>query len=211
VKSDINLFNFDCMDLMKSRDDNNYDIAIVDPPYGIYNKNVSGFMKKRKGANSVDWDNPPDEKYFEELKRVSKNQIIWGGNYFLDYLGYCESPLIWDKKNGTNFFADGELAWTSFKGTLRIFRHQWCGAFKESERGYKNFHPTGKPVALYKYCLVNYAKEGQKILDTHGGSMSIALACHELGFDLDLCEINEKYYLLGKERLKEHMDQILMF
>jgi site-specific DNA-methyltransferase (adenine-specific) len=199
------------MKLMKNKPDNFYDLAIVDPPYGIYNKNVSGFMKKRAGANNVKWDNKPDENYFNELFRISKNQIIWGGNYFLEHLGNCPSPLIWDKKNGTNFFSDGEFAWTSFKGTLRFFRHQWCGAFRDSERGEKNFHPTGKPIALYKHCLQNYAKPGQTIFDSHVGSGSIRIACHDLGFDFEGCEMDEDYWKEQKKRYKNHAAQGQLF
>jgi len=194
--------NCDCMDLMKKYQDKHFQLALIDPPYGIYNKNVSGFMKERKGANTVKWDVPPNKVFFDELFRVSVNQIIWGGNYFLRFLGDCSAPIIWDKENGTNFFSDGEFAWTSFKGTLRIFRHQWCGAFKDSERGEKNFHPTGKPIALYRWCLQRFAKPGWLILDTHVGSASSLIACEDMGFDYVGCELDKDYYKMACERIE---------
>jgi len=196
------VYNIDCMEYMKTCKDNQYDLAICDPPYGIYNDNVSGFMKKRKGCNSVKWDVKPDKDYFIELFRISKNQIIWGGNYFFDILGNTKEPIIWNKLNGTNFFGDGELAWSSFNGTLRIFNHQWCGAFKDSERGYKNFHPTGKPIKLYSWLLNKYAKPGDKIFDSHVGSGSSRIACYELGFDFVGCELDVEYWQAQEERFK---------
>lgn len=209
----IELLNVDCIEYMKTVPDKHFDLAIVDPPYGL-DWAGTGFKKKniqeRNLVKVQEWEaSPPDESYFNELKRVSKEQIIWGGNYFLDYLGFCKVPLIWDKGTGDNTFADGELGWTSFKtGTLRIFRHQWCGAFKDSERGIKAQHPTQKPIALYRWCLHRFAKEGMKILDTHGGSMSSAIACHDMGFDLTLCEVDKDYYELGVRRYNDAIKQL---
>lgn len=156
------VFNQDCMEGMKSFPDKYFDIACVDPPYGL-EWGGTGFKKKNiqeRNLSAVkEWESkPPTKEYFNELFRVSKNQIIWGGNYFGDFLGKCKAPIIWDKQTGGNSFADGEYAWTSFEtGTLRIFRHQWCGAFKDSERGIKAFHPTQKPIALYKWLLDKFA------------------------------------------------------
>lgn len=209
----IELLNVDCIEYMKTVPDKHFDLAIVDPPYGL-DWAGTGFKKKniqeRNLVKVQEWEaSPPDESYFNELKRVSKEQIIWGGNYFLDYLGFCKVPLIWDKGTGDNTFADGELGWTSFKtGTLRIFRHQWCGAFKDSERGIKAQHPTQKPIALYRWCLHRFAKEGMKILDTHGGSMSSAIACHGMGFDMVLCEIDKQYYDAGVKRYNDAIKQL---
>lgn len=209
----INLYNTDCMKFMKNVPDKAYNLAIVDPPYGIKLKGENLIKNKSdpEKAFETKWDEyAPDEKYFNELFRVSKNKIIWGGNYFLDILGYCKAPIIWDKLNGNSMYADGEMAWTS-KGlprNLAIFRHQWCGAFKDSERGAIKIHPTQKPVALYKWLLQNYAKPGDKIFDSHGGSMSIAIACHDLGFDLDVCELDKDYFEDAKKRLEDYQAQM---
>lgn len=211
----IKLFNQDCMEAIKEMPDKAYDLAIVDPPYGINlkGKNIISNPNDIKDFNT-EWDKSiPSKDYFNELARVSKEQIIWGGNHYLDYLGFCKAPIVWDKLNGDSPYADGEMAWTS-KGlpkNLKIFRHQWCGAFKASERGVVNIHPTQKPVALYQWLLKNYAKPDDKILDTHGGSMSIAIACHDLGFDLTLYEIDKDYFQAGKERLERHMAQSNLF
>ncbi len=204
----IELFNTDCMEFMKDKPDNYYDLAIVDPNYGIFTSDATGFKnhKNQKLENDV----RPGPDYFVELFRVSKNQIIWGAQYFTEDLPNFSQLIIWDKKTGGNYFADGEAAYCSIKGTLRIFRHQWCGAFKDSERGEKSIHPTQKPVDLYRWLLKKYANQGDKILDTHGGSMSMALACHDMLFDLDLCEIDKDYFKAGQKRLKQHTDQLVM-
>ncbi len=142
--------------------------------------------------------------------RVSKEQIIWGGNYFLNHLGYCKAPIIWDKLNGDSLYADGEMAWTS-KGlpkNLKIWKHQWCGAFKDSERGAEKIHPTQKPVALYEWILRNYAKQGDKILDTHVGSASSLIACHNLGFQYVGFELDKEYYEQSLKRLETAKKQV---
>lgn len=211
----INMMQGDCMELMASKPDNYYDLAIVDPPYGMSVKGQNPIKNKSDTKDfNTDWDEyTPDQKYFDELIRVSKSQIIWGGNYFLDFLGYCKAPIIWDKLNGASLYADGEMAWTggNLPRNLKIFRHQWCGAFKDSERGNQNIHPTQKPVALYKWLLKNYAKPGNKILDTHGGSGSICIACHDMGFDLDCIELDEDYYYAAVKRYKAHSAQSELF
>ena len=202
------------MKLMARYKDNQFDLAIVDPPYGLGDRLVKGGAKGGMGTlrNLADdkvttWDDEiPTPEYFKELKRVSKNQIIWGGNYFLDYLGKTDGFIVWDKMNGTNPMADAELAWQNVKGTTRMFRwHHFSG-----ERTTK-IHPTQKPVKLYEWLLMNYAKEGYKILDTHLGSGSIAIACHNLKYDLTACELDEEYYKAAIERITKHKQQLTMF
>jgi len=210
----IDLKNMDCLEAMKEMDDNEFDLAIVDPPYGLGDRLVKGGSKGGMGTlkNLADdkvttWDDkiPPPE-YFTELKRVSKKQIIWGGNYFLDCLGKTDGFVVWDKMNGTNPMADAELAWQNIKGTTRMFRwHHFSG-----ERVVK-IHPTQKPVKLYEWILDNYANEGDKILDTHLGSGSIALACHNRGFDLTGFEIDKEYFDNAVERLRVHQSQLTIF
>lgn len=211
--------NLDCMEGMKRYKDKHFDLAIVDPPYGIGVDGINPIPNKSGDMNhnfdhSKMWDEYiPDESYFRELQRVSQEQIIWGGNYFLDYLGFCKAPIIWDKLNGDNMYADGEMAWTS-KGlprNLRIFRHQWCGAFKASERGAVKIHPTQKPIVLYKWLLHNYAKKGDLILDTHVGSASSLIACYDMGFDAVGFELDKDYYEASKKRLEEFMAQGRLF
>ena len=197
------------MELMARYPDNYFDLAIVDPPYGIDNKisTVSGLNKGNKFAqlyNKKRWDKfRPENNYWSELLRVSKNQIIWGGNYFLNHLGKTDGFVVWDKMNGTNPMADAELAWQNIKGTTRMFRwHHFSG-----ERT-KKIHPTQKPVKLYEWLLMNYAKEGDRILDTHLGSGSIAIACHNLGFDLVGCELDTDYFEAAQNRLEQHQSQL---
>ena len=210
--------NEDNIELMSRYEDNYFDLAIVDPPYGI-NANLkradTGKNKhiKQKDYHVGDWDNEiPNKEYFKELKRVSKNQIIWGGNYFLDYLKATSCFIVWDKKNGENYYADCELAWTSFKTSVRKFEWRWHGFLQQNMKDkQERIHPTEKPIALYEWLLMNYAKEGDKILDTHLGSGSIALACHNLGFDLTACELDTEYYNAAMKRLKQHQQQLTMF
>jgi len=199
--------NEDNMELMARYEDNHFDLAIVDPPYGIDITN-SGWVKSNKNIKTNNnWDNEtPNKKYFEELKRVSKNQIIWGGNYFLDNLNNTRCFLIWDKQIGEcTSFASSELAWTSFdKSTKTFYEHP-------AKYGKDKIHPTQKPIKLYEWTLINYAEEGDKILDTHLGSGSITIACHNLGFDLTACELDKDYYDAAMKRLKQHQAQLTMF
>ena len=196
------------MKLMARYEDNYFDLAIVDPPYGIGDKFKGGNSGKMNFNEVVEkgWDNEtPSKEYFNELKRVSKNQIIWGGNYFLDNLGNTRCFICWDKKISEDFtLAMAELAWTSFDKLAKIFR------MSVPKTGGK-IHPTQKPVKLYEWLLMNYAKEGDKILDTHLGSGSIALACHNLNFDLTACELDTEYYNDAMKRLKQHQQQLTMF
>ena len=191
------------MELMSRYDDNYFDLAIVDPPYGInVNKMTLGSGKyKNKGKS---WDNEtPSIEYFNELFRVSKNQIIWGANYMIDKIKKPSMGWIyWDKMNGSSDFSDGELAYTSFERALRSFKYHL------SKDRCKRFHPTQKPVQLYEWLLMVYAKEGDKILDTHLGSGSIALACHNLGYNLTACELDKEYYDAAIKRLKQHTAQL---
>ena len=215
-RSRIRMFNCDCMELMEDCD--KYDLAIVDPPYGIGES-----MKKRENRSDrwknpykknhmiKDWDNkPPDECYFKVLFDSSFNQILWGANHYISKTPYDSSCwLVWDKKNGNSDFSDCELAWTSFDSGVRKFEWLWNGFQKQ--RPEKRIHPTQKPVALYKWLLTNYAKEGDTILDTHGGSMSIAIACWDLGFDLDIIELDPDYFNDAVKRFERHISQTQLF
>lgn len=205
----------DNMDLMARYEDNHFDLAIVDPPYGIGEggDKIKSRHHSQKKYHTSDWDNKaPDIYYFKEIIRVSKNQIIWGANHFIQNIPNSNSPcwIIWDKDTGNCDFADGELAYTSFKTAVRKFDFTWNG-FRQGY-DYKNkenrIHPTQKPVALYQWLLKNYAKEGDKILDTHLGSMSIAIAVDSVnkieGMNLTLtgCELDPEYYEKGIERVE---------
>lgn len=209
----INITNEDNIELMSRYDDNHFDLAIVDPPYGIKiskTGNVGGRkLAKVKDYGKKEWDNNiPNKSYFEELKRISKNQIIFGGNYMIEHLKNTPCFLIWDKNNTGNF-ADAELAWTSFKSATKIFKSTWNGMLQHDMKNKEiRIHPTQKPIRLYEWILMNYAKEGDKILDTHLGSGSIAIACHNLGFDLTACELDKEYYEAAMKRLKEHQSQL---
>jgi site-specific DNA-methyltransferase (adenine-specific) len=212
-RSTINLHLGDSLEAMKLMPDNAYDLAIVDPPYGIdlanMNMGIGNTPKASKAKNrkwkSKDWDSDtPIKEYFDELFRVSKNQIIWGGNYF--DLPPCKKFILWDKEIPEGLsFSDCEYAWTSFSGANKMFRYS---AYRNKS---EKFHPTQKPPQLYEYCIYNYAKEGDKILDTHGGSMSIAIACHNLKFDLDLYELDPDYYAAGVKRFEQHKNQLQIF
>jgi len=210
VVSKINLYCGDSLQAMREMDDNQYDLAIVDPPYGIsQDKGIEFGDWKRSIHKKKDWDNeiPPPE-YFVELMRVSKNQIIWGGNYFLDYLYNTRCMLVWDKNNGTNPMSDCELAWTSFHSSVRKFTYNHI---QEYNQKIPRIHPTQKPVSLYHWVLNKYAKKGDRILDTHLGSGSIAIACHDMGFDLDGWELDTDYYHKAVQRFDNHTKQIQLF
>lgn len=212
--------NVDCLEFMRSLPDNSFDLCIADPWYGIgMTKNdTTGFAKNRfrlnpssrkaLGVNDLD-NQPPPKEHFDEMRRISKNQIVWGGNYFFDYLGNCRAPYIWDKGTGLNYFADGEMAWTSFKtGTLRIFKHQWCGAFKESERGRQLIHPCQKPIALYKDLLRRFTKPGDKIFSPYVGSGSDRIACYDMEREFIGCELDRGYWKNQEKRFEQHKQQL---
>lgn len=215
----INITNECNMELMARYPDKYFDIALVDPPYGI-NENGDRNKSREKLAKSKDYKSfagndvsSPEQIYFNELKRVSKNQIIWGANHFISKIPFDSSCwIVWDKDNGLTDFADCELAYTSFKTAVRIFKFKWQGMLQGDMKNKEiRIHPTQKPVKLYEWLLMNYAKEGDKILDTHMGSGSIALACHNLGFDLTACELDKDYYEAAMKRLEQHQSQLTMF
>lgn len=193
VREFLDVRHADCMELMATFPDKHFDLAIVDPPYGLDKKLLggeTGMMKNCfKSVVSKGWDKKPSAEYFTELFRVSKNQIIWGGNYFIDHLHPTQCFISWDKMNGTNNMADFELAWASFESSCRRFSmHHFSDGYD------KKIHPTQKPVALYNWLLAKYAKPGQRILDTHLGSGSHAIACHYARLHLTACEIDEDYF-----------------
>lgn len=223
---DFGFYNMDCMDGMKEFPDKYFDLAIVDPPYGIgcmtmnYTKSGairtggrSGKATRRDYRKQTDWDIAPGSGYFSELFRVSKKQIIWGGNYFSQYLPPSKSFVIWDKRCGNQFrndFSDCEYAWMSKgMGVARVFRHMWFGMMQQDmKHKEERFHPTQKPVALYEWLLNNYAKPGDIILDTHVGSASSLIACYETNHKYVGFEIDEEYYKKAAERLKNETAQL---
>lgn len=202
----IELLNVDCMNYMATLDDNAFELAIVDPPYGInWTKQVENV---NEGKNWIAYENkcwdlePPTKEYFIELKRVSINQIIWGANYF-ENMPSSPCWVIWDKLqefSGATF----EMAWTSFKSPAKAFRMARCSAYV----GINKIHPTQKPVKLYEWLLDNYAKEGDRILDTHLGSASSAIAAHYRGFDFVGCELDKDYYKLASDRFNAETKQL---
>ena len=217
----IELLNCDCMEYMSTQPDNAFDLACVDPPYGIgESKNIRGGTQYGKAAavskdyGSKDWDNrPPDEHYFEELIRVSKNQVMWGANHYADKIKKGSSCwLVWNKLTGSNGYADCELAHTSFKTAVRIFNYQWAGMLQQDMKNKEiRIHPTQKPMRLYQWILDNYSKPGERILDTHLGSGSSAIAAHYFGCDFVGCEIDEDYYKAALNRFNEETKQAAMF
>ena len=196
------LYNCDCMDYMRGLPDKAFDLAIVDPPYGI---GISS-NPVRQQHDKKQWDNAiPTADYFSQLMRVSKNQIIWGGNYFLDYLGASQGFVIWDKVQPQDFsLAMCELAWISIQSPAKIWRRSVL-----AERN--KIHPTQKPVDLYEWLLTNYAKPGQKILDTHLGSGSSAIAANNLGFELVGCELDADYFASACQRIENAQRQASLF
>lgn len=195
----------DCMEFMRSVPDKFYELCIVDPPYGLDAGNMTGGAGKNKQWDKgKDWDKQiPSDLYFHELQRISQNQIIWGGNYF--NLPPTKCFLIWDKKNDGRDFAECELAWTSFDMVARMYR------MRPMNMDGGKIHPTQKPIALYKWLLTNYAKQGDKIFDSHVGSGSIRIACYDMGFDFTGCEIDEDYWNAQERRFKTHISQNALF
>lgn len=220
MPSKINLIHGDCMDFMKDVPDNFYELAIVDPPYGLGGINFN----TRKFHKEKDWNKKiPPHEYFNQLYRISKNQIIWGCNYYINDIIHI-GRIVFNKmipNHGMQNFSDCDLASQSFNRIIKLYKHEWRGNVQNGKMNIKNkedissgietrIHPTQKPVALYKWLLHNYAKEGDKILDTHGGSMSIAIACYDMGFDLDCIEIDKEYYDAGVKRFENHRKQLTM-
>ena len=216
---DFGYYNMDCMDGMKEFSDKYFDLAIVDVPYGIrecgdrnYTRGKIAKAKDYKAFSGNDLQ-APDKQYFDELFRVSKNQIIWGANHFISRIPFdSHCWIVWDKDNGENDFADCELAWTSFNSAVRKFKYRWNGMLQENMKN-KEFriHPTQKPVALYEWLLSKYAKDGDIILDTHVGSASSLIACHNTNHKFIGFELDEHYYKLSKDRLDREMAQMNIF
>ena len=208
----MNITNEDNMELMARYPDKYFDLAIVDPPYGIgasAKSFINGTSKTKKDYYKDNcWDKEiPSKEYFDELQRVSKNQIIWGGNYFTEFLKPSRCWVFWDKTIHGNSYADGELAWTSFDKVVRYYRKNICQVEVEGER----IHPTQKTIHLYTWLLNQYAKPNDKILDTHLGSGSIAIACHDYGFDLTACELDKEYFDKAMQRINNHTAQQKLF
>ena len=211
----IDLRHVDCMEYLATLEDNAFELAIVDPPYGIKASKTLSYRKARRGKPKVchtaytpkDWDRSvPGQDYFKELRRVSAHQIIWGANYFGSKFSRY---VVWDKCIGDNNFSMAEIASVSIDKPTKIYKG-FSGANRNGKHTTR-IHPTQKPVKLYEWLLMNYANEGDRILDTHLGSGSIALACHNLGFDLVGCELDPDYYNAACERLDRHKKQLRMF
>lgn len=205
----------DCMEIMGNYPDKYFDLAVVDPPYGL-NLALNGQFKKYGGTSK--WDYRPKPEYFKELFRVSKNQIIWGYNYLSDMLPPCKGFIYWSKLNHHENRADGELAWISFDKLARHFEYMWDGnrygqlgniqgVGKKSTR----IHPTQKPIALYDWIFHNYAKAGDRILDTHLGSGSSRIAAHKAGLDFLGCELDREYFEAQERRFKDYVSQLRLF
>jgi site-specific DNA-methyltransferase (adenine-specific) len=202
------LLNADCNDVMKQISSDEFDLACVDPPYSWNSGNAFTSRLKKYGQLEYN-DNRPTSEYFNELRRTSVNQIIWGGNYFLTDLQDTKCMIFWYKHQPVDTYADGEIAWTSFGDRhSAIFDYKYFGAInREKDR----FHPNQKPVTLYKWLLNNYAKPGQRILDTHLGSGSSAIAAHYFGCDFVGIELDEDYYKAAKERFDKSTRQLALF
>jgi len=209
--------NEDNMLMMARYPDNYFELSIVDPPYGI-NADIKNSIKDLKTKKSAklskdygnqNWDNSiPNDKYFQELKRVSKKQIIWGANFF----NLQGGMLYWHKNVTMPTYSTGELAYLSWLNKIDFVEITWHGMLQHDMKNKEvRIHPTQKPVKLYEWILMNYAKEGDKILDTHRGSASLDIACHNLGFDLVTCELDKDYFNDGNKRLNQHQNQLKMF
>lgn len=210
IKASISIHNEDCLQALKAMADKQFDLAIVDPPYGIdwmnqiQNPNVKANWKVYENK---EWDKSiPSAEYWEQLFRCSKNQIVWGGNYMINYLTPSSCWLIWDKKQEFSG-AEFEMAWTSFSSPAKAFRMSRVEAYANQNK----IHPTQKPVKLYKWLLDKYAKQGDKILDTHLGSGSIAIACWDMGYDLTAYEVDKEYYENACKRLETHKAQLTLW
>ena len=214
------VFNMDCMDYMRQFPDKHFNLAIVDPPYGIGEhggnnvKRTGGRWKAREYKPFAGNDSSiPEGHYFTELFRVSRNQIIWGANYMVEHIPPSMGWVFWDKDTGSQDFSDGEFAFTSFERAAKVFKYTWCG-FRQgpsNQRIEDRIHPTQKPVALYKWLLKNYAKEGDKILDTHLGSGSSRIAAYDMGFDFYATELDKEYFDAGNKRFEDFKSQLKLF
>lgn len=214
------VYNEDCVEGLKRFSDNHFDLAIVDPPYGlkIANSEYLGNDKNDKRWNGrangyrhikKDWDNEvPNSEYWNELFRVSKNQIVWGWNYYVSYFNDCPSYIVWNKEASGNY-SDCEMAWCSIKGTNKIFKWLWNGFRKQQPEA--RIHPTQKPVALYDWILEQYGRDANLILDTHVGSGSSRIACNKAGKQFVGFEIDKDYYEAQEKRFKDFVSQLRMF
>jgi len=207
------VFNMDCIEFMKQVPDKFFNLAVVDPPYGIGAGNVNFINRNTANKNAEkfyrvnDWDKiRPDKIYFDELRRVSKNQIVWGGNYFVDLMQPARCFLVWDKKTGDNSYADCEMALTSFDANAKIYTKHWLGSKAKDHDGRLN--PTQKPIGLYEWIYKLFAKEGDLILDTHLGSGSNRIAAHKAGLTFVGCEIDQQYYEAQEARFKNFTAQL---
>lgn len=217
--SEINFYNIDNIEFMKTKPDNYYDLAIVDPPYGIdADKKNNGFnginhektsLAKLTTYKKTNWDNStPTDEYFEELKRVSKKQIIWGANFF----NLQGGMLYWHKNVTMPTYSTGELAYLSWLNKIDFVEITWHGMLQyDMKNKEKRIHPTQKPIMLYRWILNKYAEKGMKIIDTHGGSMTIAKACDKEGYDLDICEIDKTYFDNGVKEYNDYKKQLTLF
>jgi site-specific DNA-methyltransferase (adenine-specific) len=219
----------DCVELMKAYPDNHFDLAVVDVPYGLdeangkNNSRNKGFGKGNSKSKKItfskdygikNWDkNPPNEDYFKELFRVSKNQIVWGANHFISRLPYDSSCwLVWDKDNGNSDFADAELAWTSFKKAVRLYKYRWNGLLQQNMKEKEiRIHPTQKPVGLYDWIFNRFANEGMKILDTHLGSGSSRISADKAKLDFTGMEIDKEYFDLSEKRYQNYKSQLRLW
>jgi site-specific DNA-methyltransferase (adenine-specific) len=213
------IFMMDCVSAMKNYPDNYFDLAVVDPPYGIgesgEKNNTRSKLAKSKDYKAFSGNdlNSPNQDYFNELIRVSKNQIIWGANHFIQKIPFNSSCwLVWNKENGDTDFADCELAWGSFKTAVRKFTFKWQGMLQQDMKNKESrIHPTQKPVALYDWIFKNYAETGMKVLDTHLGSGSSRIAAHKAGMDFTGFEIDEDYFRASNKRFKDYHSQLTLF
>ena len=223
VTDKIEITNEDNMLLMARYPDKYFDLAIVDPPYGIGagKKSFQSGTRKSYSHTDKDWDDStPTDKYWNEIFRVSKNQIVWGANYYANKLPISRGWIYWHKMVLTDNYSQGELAWTSFDCVMKFVEYKYQGNYlgfrnnittQSSTKEETRIHPTQKPIALYKWLLDKYAKQGDKILDTHLGSGSIAIACHDYGFELTACELDSEYYEKSIQRIKNHISQQKLF
>jgi len=218
---DATLYLVDCVEYMKTVPDKFFELAIVDPPYGIDAANVLSGPRRKSGNGAAmktsfdkkDWDKSvPDKEYFDQLFRISKNQIIWGANYMSNFLPPSMGWIVWDKDNGTTNFSDCELAFSSFDRACRKFKYTWNGMFQgDMKNKEEKIHPTQKPSKLYEWLLINYANKGDKILDTHLGSGSHAVASNLLGFELVGCELDKSYFEAACKRIEQAYAQGQLF
>lgn len=215
----LDIRNIDCMELMAKYPDKYFDLAIVDVPYTDNYEAMQNLNQDMKGKvakvgqyhyNSLTNAKPTSE-YWTELRRVSKNQIVWGANHLIENLSSTPCVIVWDKDNSGNF-ADCEIAFGTFKSSARIFKWRWNGMLQQNMKDKEErIHPTQKPVKLYQWLLDKYAKQGDKILDTHLGSGSIAIACHDYKFDLVACELDKEYFDKAMQRINNHTAQTKLF